>query len=119
MEYEFKVVRVPRNNPRGRQRILNREATDGWEFVEGARGATLSLRDTVTFRRPRVWKAVQREARRQQRQVAVLQAEERRRNKPPRKHTHDWVDQTSADDRRNSVRYEVCAVCGIGQTISA
>lgn len=58
--WDYKVVKAPMNNPKARQRVLNREAKDGWEIVETTRGPLLSPKDQVTLRRARGYKAAQR-----------------------------------------------------------
>lgn len=117
-EYEFKVVKVPVNNPRVRARTLNREAKSGWEVVETTRGALLSRMDHLTLRRPRAWRSEQKAARREGAQAQVAAFDDWRGSRRARKHAHNWVDVSTPDDERNSVSYLTCE-CGESRTVSS
>ncbi len=117
-EFEFKVVKVPVNNPRVRARTLNREAKSGWEVVETTRGALLSRMDHLTLRRPRSWKGERKTERRESAQARMSAFGSWREARRARGHTHDWVDVSTADDARNSVRHIACG-CGESRTDSA
>ncbi|GMA31606.1 hypothetical protein GCM10025875_15980 [Litorihabitans aurantiacus] len=79
-QWDYRVVKAPMNNPRGRQRTLNREARDGWEVVETTRGPLLRASDQVTLRRRKGYKAEQRAA------AAARQAA-----KTPEERRREWV----------------------------
>jgi hypothetical protein len=78
--WEYKTVKAPMNNPRARQRVLNRYARDGWELAETTRGPLLSAKDHVTLRRAAGHAARAREER------AAAQAE-----KTPEQKRREWV----------------------------
>jgi hypothetical protein len=141
-EFEFKVIRVTRGSPRAREKALTRMAKDGWEFIETGGGAVFSRVDQMTFRRRKSYKAEQRAARREEQRIMVEEFDARRAERKARKaaraekraaeaeargggrssswgHTHEWVDRTTDDDRRNSVSFFECATCGETRTESA
>lgn len=95
--YEHKVVKAPMNNPRARQRLLNRHAEDGWEVVETTRGPLFSRMDHVTLRR--AVRASDRPL------VEVV------RDQGP--HRHEWVESGSSD----GVKTFECS-CGESRTLA-
>jgi len=78
--WEYKTVKAPANNPRVRQRLLNRYARDGWELAETTRGPLLSAKDHVTLRRERGYAARARAGR------AAAQAA-----KTPEQRRREWI----------------------------
>lgn len=49
--YEYKSVKIPMNQPRGRTRILNKYAKDGWELTDTMKGGLFATKDIATLRR--------------------------------------------------------------------
>ena len=109
-DFEFKVVKVMRNSHRSRQRALRREAKDGWEVVETARGAALSRLDHVTLRRPRTYKAEVKAERRAQRAETVARYEERkaarRKGRRPPAKCGTGADEISTDPTPDALTSE-------------
>lgn len=99
---ETKVVRIDSVNTRKQQKVLDREARDGWRLVQVVKGPVL-----------RSWANAHLE-----RDVsAAAPAKKRSWFSAPEStdHAHAWRDTTTKDDRRNGVRVSECA-CGKAKT---